>query len=318
MNWIKKNGGILLSILLITITIAVFGPLELYLTNSDEFWFSFTDILTVVAILSAVCFTVLLLITCVLRGQVRAIWGAGLFALGIALYIQGNYANINYGTLDGTAIDWGAYPLYGVLDTLGWFAVFVAILVLFFKKKEWFIAVQKYGSLFIIAIQVITLGVLLIMSDATAEKSSYYLSEKGMYEVSANENIIIFVLDAFDDAYWQEIYNEDFEKYNEVFEDFTYFGNATVAAARTKAALSAIITGEPYPGKISYAEYIEDFFDKDGLYTELNKQNFNVGIYTNSIFIPENVENLIHNQEASGYKVTSYVGMSEKFSDLML
>ena len=47
------------------------------------------------------------------------------------------------------------------------------------------------------------------------EKSNYYLSNEGIYDVSTDENIVIFVLDAFDDAYFQEIIEKEPQKYQE-------------------------------------------------------------------------------------------------------
>ena len=184
MRWIKKNLGTLLSILLITFTIAVFGPLELYCTNSEEFWFSFKEALIMTLILAGVCACVIALVTFLFRGKGREFFGAFLFTIGVGLYVQGNYANINYGILDGTEIDRGAYPIYAVVDTLGWFALIIGLLILFFKNKKWFKNVQTYASLYIVAIEVFTLCFLIFTSDATTQKSDYYLSNEGMYEVS--------------------------------------------------------------------------------------------------------------------------------------
>lgn len=318
MSWFKKNIGIILSILLITFTIAIFGPIEFYCTNSGEFWFSFETVLDIVLILASICIFTLLLIMIFLRGRGRDIFGVLLFSVGTALYIQGNFANINYGVLDGAEIDWTAYPVYAFFDTAGWLLLLGGGIYLYLRKKTWFETLQKYVSLYIIGIQIITLGYLLFTSDATIEKSEYYLSDEEMYVVSADENIIIFVLDAFDDAYFREIYNEDPDRYETIFCDFTYFNNAVAGAARTKAALPTIITGEAYPGTVSYTDYIKKSFNKDGLYSELKRQNYDVRFYTSSIFVPDKCADWIDNQESSGFQVSSYVGLTQKYFELTL
>ena len=312
------NNGLLISILFFVCTVTIFGPLELYVANSNEFWFSFTDILSIFAVLALLSFIVLYVIGKLFHGKGRDLYAVILFAVTLCLYIQGNYANMDYGTLDGTAIDWNAYTGYAVVDTLGWILL-IAIIVLLWKKKTDFLhKAQKILSLFIIAIQLLTLGYLTLSTNVFADKSNYFLSTEGMYEISENENIIIFILDAFDDAYFQKIYADDSETYDKIFEDFTYFDNTTVAAARTKAALPTIITGEAYPGDISYIEYIENAFDRDGLYTQLQQQNYHTGIYTDSVYIPDNAGTLVDNQEDSGYKVSSYSGLAGKYLEFTL
>ena len=54
-DWITQNIGLCLSIVLVTMTVAIFGPLEIYFTNYEEFWFSVKDIGIVVILLGAGC-----------------------------------------------------------------------------------------------------------------------------------------------------------------------------------------------------------------------------------------------------------------------
>lgn len=319
MKWLRKNADWLMSICLMVMVIGVFGPLELFSTNASEFWFGFDEVLKISTLMAVVCGGILIGVGLLLKGNVRRYYGVVIFAVAIALYIQGNYANINYGTLDGDAINWGAYTGYAIVDTLGWLLLLGGAIVLALKKPSIMQKIQLYGSAFVMAMLVLSLGVIYLTGDVlTEEKSDYYLSSEGMYEVSSDENIIVFVLDAFDDAYFQAVYEEDPEMYDQIFKDFTYFDNASVAAARTKAAMPAIITGESYPGEVSYTQYIKDAFDADGLYTEMKSQNYDVRIFTDSVYVPEESESLVDNQVSSGYVVGSNWGLVKIFSKLTL
>lgn len=319
MLWSRKNDNIILSLLLFVFTIMIFGPVEIYFTNSNEFWFSKTDIFIISSILVILCILFHFVIIVLLKKEFRGFYSAILFALGIALYIQGNYINIDYGVLDGTAIDWNSYSVYAVLDTLGWITLILAIVFLYLHQNKLFCKIQKYVSLFVIAVEAITLGILFLTSNATPrEQSEYYLSNTGIYDISANENIIIFVLDAFDEVYLQEILQNEPEKYAEIFTDFTHFKNASVGASRTKFAMPAIITGEHYPGEISYPEYIQQAFDNDKLYTTLKKRNYDIRFYTKSVFIPDASDSLVDNQISTGYVVSSYPGLVKKYFSLTL
>ena len=315
----KKNIHIILSMILLLVTIAIFGPVELYCTNYDEFWFSPKDMMIVSVILFVVIGVLGGIIGLLLKGKAREIYSCILFSVGIASYLQGNYININYGVLNGKDINWGQYWGYAILDTLIWLLIIGVSVFLYTHKADIFRKIQTYASIWIIAIEFVTLGVLLMTTDVLKnEKSTYYLSDEGIYEVSEKDNIIIFVLDTFDDAYYQEIYNEDPEKYQDVFSDFTYFRNALAGGAPTKYGMPAIITGEHYPGTISYSEYIQQSFDKDGIYTTLQKKNYDVGIYSESIFVPDGADTLVNNQMSSGYAVSNYPRLSMKYLSLTL
>lgn len=318
-KYIKKNEQLFLSIILLTITITFFGPIELYYTNYEEFWFTFQDVFIVAIILGIGCFCLLTLLGLILKEKGRDLFGCLIFVIGVALYIQGNYANIDYGVLNGETIDWSSYSLYAVIDTLGWIILIVGVVFLWKRKRELFYKIQKYGSLWITAIQLITLIVLFFSTPVSVmEKSNYYLSNEGIYDVSADENIVIFVLDAFDDAYFQEIIKQEPQKYQELFENFIHYNNATTAGIRTKFGMPAIITGQHYPGGISYKEYIQQSFNYDGLYTILQEQNYNVGIYSSSGFVPDKVENLVNNQVATGYTISSYPRLAKTYFTLTL
>lgn len=315
----KKNIHIILSMILLLVTIAIFGPVELYCTNYEEFWFSPKNMMIVSIILFVVIGILGGIIGLLLKGKAREVYSCILFSVGIALYLQGNYININYGVLNGKDINWGQYRGYAILDTLIWLLIIGVSFFLYKHKADIFRKIQTYASIWIIAIEFVTLGVLLLTTDVLKnEKSTYYLSDEGIYEVSEKDNIIIFVLDTFDDAYYQEIYNENPEKYQDVFSDFTYFRNALAGGASTKVGMPVIITGEHYPGTVSYSEYIQQAFDKDGIYTTLQEKNYDVGIYSNSIFVPDGADTLVNNQMSSGYAVSSYPRLSMKYLSLTL
>lgn len=313
----KNNLGLILSSVLFVCTVCVFGPLELYCTNLNEFWFAFSDTLIIVFISAGISAAVLGLIGLLLRGKARDAYGMLIFLVSVALYIQGNYANINYGVLDGKAIDWSQYTDYAILDTMGWLLLIGGGIFLFIRKKPLFATIQKAGSAFIIAIEIVTLAVLFITSsgDLKVSKGEAYLSTDGIYSVGEKENIIIFILDACDDKYFQLLLEES-DEYEKEFADFVHFDNCATAAATTKAGVPAIITGKAYPGTIDYSKYISEAYDSDGLYSLMQKQNYDIRFYTESMFIPDssNADNMVN----SSTNVNSYPRLAEKFEQLTL
>ena len=59
----------ILSIVFFVSAVCLFGPLELYLTNTGEFWFSLPQLFVIAAILCLIAVAVLGLIACLLKGR---------------------------------------------------------------------------------------------------------------------------------------------------------------------------------------------------------------------------------------------------------
>ena len=305
--------------MLLVITVGLFGPLEMYLSNRDDIWFSFSDVIKITVMMSGAMILFLGILGWLLRGKARAWLGACAFLLGVGLFIQGTFLNINLGALDGKSIDWNKYTTQGIINTAIWLVLLAAGIILFIRKDKLFSFIQKIGSGMVLFIETATIVMLLLTSGNLdqANSSSSYLTTEGIYSVGQEENIVIFVLDCFDEAFFQKALEESPE-YNDIFRDFTHYDNAAVAAATTKAGLPAIITGKAYSGGISYQDYIQQAFDSDGLYTALHKKGYNTRIYTDSSFVANGVTDRVTNQSETGYTVSNYIGLTLKYEKMTL
>ena len=103
-----------------TITFIVFGPLSLYLSQTNEFWFSIFDVLFTSSCLGIISFLTLFVLGLCLHGRFREFYICIIFGITLGLYIQGNYINVNYGILDGKSIDWNEYIEVGVINSVIW------------------------------------------------------------------------------------------------------------------------------------------------------------------------------------------------------
>ena len=314
-----KKYSLPITVLFFIVTIGVFGPLELYITNNVDLWFSFRNTLIISLIMSGIGLLIAGGIALLLPRKYRGAYSAVLFALTLCLYLQGNYINISYGVLDGNAIDWSAYTGYAIADTLFWIAVFAVVLLLWKKKAELLRSIQTYGSLLIISMQVITLVYLTASSGVLVqEEPDQFLSTNHMYEISAQDNVIIFVLDAFDQAFMEEILAEEPETYQTLFKDFTMFNNAATGGHSTWAGMPAMITGKSYAGGVRYAEYVENEFDSDGLYSTLKDRGYNISLFTDNSYVPKNNTESIDNMVSSSFGVSSYTGLTKTYSSFTL
>ena len=134
----KLDSALVASIVLFVVTVCIFGPLEIYVANQAELWFGLLDVLMVCGMMSAAATVILGGTGMMLKEKWRHAYTAVLFCVSICLYLQGNYLNISYGTLDGHAVRWDNYDTYAVMNTAMWLLVMAVCIALFKKKKELF------------------------------------------------------------------------------------------------------------------------------------------------------------------------------------
>ena len=309
-----------LSIALFVVIVCVVGPFELFITNRSEFWFGLDEMLFIVGAMTGAAVVVFGAIGLTLRGKARACYTALLFAVAVGLYLQSNFLNINYGLLDGKAIDWGSYGTYAIINTAVWVVIVVAVIVLWTVRKKLFWAIHRYGAVALMAMQILTLGLLFMTSDvlAPAEDESYYLSDKNLYSVGAKDNIVIFVLDQFDDPLMDTLMEADGEHYQELFAGFTRYTDCAAGGATTAAALPILITGEYYLDGLSYYDYVNGSFNANGLYDSLKREHYNSSIYTVSQFVGTSANGYIDNYVGGAGKPNSYAGLISQYGKFTL
>lgn len=312
--------------MLLCFTFFVFGPIQLYLSNHSEFWFKLRHILPMVIISFLVTFISVTLILIFISQKIKKYISAGVFGLGFALYLQGNFINYDYGVLDGTEIDWGSYGMLGTLNTFIWvLCIFVPVILAHFLPKQLKKA-TTWISLFIIGIQVITVGTLFITTDLT-RSSQIAVTEEGMLSLSEEKNLVVFVLDTFDAGYMNEIL-ENRPEYKELLEDFTYFDNALGIYPKTKGAIPHILTGERYDNTIPYFDYLDKAYKKTIFFNNLFAEGYDAGAYISTTFLPSNADdyfmNIINAEKKPSskinlglmmYKATAFTYFPHAFKD---
>lgn len=306
----KKRLTALVPAAFLSFTFCVFGPLQMYVTNAAEFFFSISDIWWLCLLCGGILFLCLIAIGFLIPGNWREKYFLLLFGIALAFYIQGNYIPMKYGTLNGEKVDWSAYTQTDVASTLLWFFCLIIppFIKRFFKRSENYRSAINYISLGIISVQVITLAALYINVDVRSmeEDKSHQLSTEGEFQLSENENIVVFILDAYDSKDFNKFINEHDEYKNTLFKGFIYYPNTVGGATRTVLAVPYILTGYPYIHEEPYREYIEKAFQTTSFYKKLKKTGYTAGIYTEASFVPADAEDVIMNVSGRAKEITSY------------
>lgn len=296
--------------LLLSVIFGLCGPIQLYLTNMSELWFSIEDIAWLCLFNGVILFTVLSGIGLLLPESIVGYYTAVLFGISIGLYIQGNFDPTDYGVLDGKAINWDNYQLTGIFNTALWLFCIATPIVMQKMKPKLARRVLHVGSCIIIAMQVITVGTLFVTNHFGVKNTTGYVSDQGINTVSSQENVVVFVLDTFDQEYFDDIRSTD-PDFLFPLDGFTYFDNATGMYPTTKGALPYILTGQIYENEQPYDNYIEEAYHKTDYYKDLISDGYDIGIYTSDTFLPSYAGQYFSNYVSEKTQVSSYSGLAK-------
>lgn len=273
----------------LSMTFFIFGPLSLYLTNRREMWFGLGDVLAVCALCGVVVPMVLWLLgRCIPSQRIREWYVCLLFGLTLALYVEGNYLSVftDYGTLNGENVDWSTYGFTAIWNTIAWFLCIALPFVIRRLVRGWK-KVLLFLSLAVTGMQVIALGSMLVRdgTDGETVERNYSLTSKDMFDLSEDENFIIFILDYYDAKDFTDLLKNHPELKEEPFSNFVYYPDTVCTSARTPLALPNILTGKPYITEEPYNEYLAHSFESAPLYPTLEEADYDIGIYTRSEFV---------------------------------
>ena len=282
----RCKGGILAAAAACFITL-VYGPLELYFTNREDFWFAPNVIVPEVLFLFAAA-----LLLCILLLAAADRWAPKLYALltgcfawgTLVCYLHSNFLSGWLPSMDGSAVDWNAYPAQRALSAA--VCVAAALFVGFLGWKKWLQNAAFFGGSALTLMLAITVTAIGISSTSTA--GSYYVSTtQGLQTYSTDKNFVIFVVDSVDGDVFEQLVNENPE-YRESLQDFTYYRNTLSAYPYTYYAVTQMLTGEWYEGGEDFETFRSRAVQESPLFQTLQKQNYQMGIYFTENLVDKN------------------------------
>ena len=280
----------------LAVTLFIFAPVDLYLTSAEDLWFSLADIAPWLGMLALFAFAGITLLAWLLPPKLSAAFRAAVYAGSFLLYLQGNLLVIDYGALNGEAVDWSAYTLRYALDALLWLVVVGLFIFLMFRFRKKFRRILEIAACVLLVTQVASLSVFLVRHySQPAAGNSRYLSQKNEFVVSPEANTVVFVLDSFDSHLLENLRQKYPEKIGEDFADFTFYPDTVGGATRTKYAIPFILSGVTNTEEQSYVEYLKNSFAASPLIAELATGKYDTGLYTVSHYIDMSRDDAIGN-----------------------
>lgn len=308
----------ILPALSLAITLFVFAPVDLFISSAEELWFSLEDIALWLGIMALCAFIGIVLLSWLLPQKLSVAFRAAVYAVSFLLYLQGNLLVLNYGTLNGSEVNWSAYTLPYILDALLWVAVIALFIFLMFKFRKKFRRIVETAACILLITQLVSLGVFLVQYySRDKEAGNRFLSVENEFTVSPEDNTVVFVLDTFDSHLFNNLYKKYPDKISGDFENFTFYPDTVGGATRTKYAVPFILSGDTNREEQSYAEYLTKAFDSSTLIRELASGRYDSGFYTVSHYIDISRNDAIGNSVVGVPKPSSAPRLTLHFMKLV-
>lgn len=270
------------SSLLLSFTFFFFGPLEIMLTNPMEFWFfSAADVTGLFFVCTFVCFMITLGIQYLASfggDKILKLCSSVFAALGFCFYIQGNWTFTDYGTMDGTPIDWNFYSQWAVKNTVMWILIVLTV-ILSVNTRVRYLAVCTYIMFGIVGTEALTLGILSVSSIGTKPDTNFTLEGGHEFQLSSNKNnIIVIVADGFDAHNFLPILEEE-PSFGQYFDGFTFYEDTCGTSLYSEESGITLLTGNQLNTGLTFKENITESYRNSDLYNILEQNQYDTYLY---------------------------------------
>ena len=295
------------------------APIEIYSAGQGDLTIALTDILPVLAIAALLLF---LLLTCVLtclRGKAFHVGVALVFALGICCYVQAMFMNGGLPIADGWKMSLADHIPITVISTVVWLAVITAAIAFSLTHTRVTQNALATLALVIVVVQAVGVGSIFVdmqtsdtvrnttkdvaSADAVSEdtlsegalsedvttagavatsNNEWYVTEDGLFEVGSKNNVIVFVLDTFDDKYLDEILEND-PTALDAYTGFTRYDNCTAQMIPTRYGVPFLLTGELPSSDEDFENYLAERYVRSDFIERIAQAGYTVGLYSDTL-----------------------------------
>ncbi len=254
-------------------TIFIYPFLETFLSNTSEFSFTVKDIIVYLALFFVLVYFAAFSLLNNLPKEVKENAALVIFAVTIAAYVQELFLNRKLSMMDGVEREWSLEIKAGNL--LVWCLIFAAVcMIKHFSKSNWK-GIVRFCCIAIVIMQASGFFSIVITKAGHFEtkKEAEYFSTKGLYEVAQDENVIVFVLDKYDEKFMEDVL-ENSPDFLEPLTGFTYYPDTVAQFSRTYPAVTYMLTDTAFFQTPEGENYCDYAFDSCSFWKDLAQQDF--------------------------------------------
>ena len=274
---------------LLVIMIGIYYPNELYLNNLEDFQPPYGQYFLILLIGSLLIGA--LIVVCSMLFFPKKVYNISLlviFGIDVAGYLQSMFLNGKLQSLTGEEQVWQTGQK--VVNIVIWLAI-IGVIVFLGYKKDTLAKLYRTICVYLILIQVVTLGYLFFTTDRSGSNNQAAMTTEGSLELAKGNNILIFILDRFDITVLEKLIAED-EEFFSPLSDFTMYNNMTSEFSRTGRAIPYLLTCTPwYDGveKGTEWDYPNYAYGNSNLLETIRSKNYNIGLYSLLMHLPNDV-----------------------------
>lgn len=292
-------------ILFLGFTSCIFAPFELYALNRHELWFALSDIWYIPLACGAAAMAVGFIFAVFLNGKPLRVYQGILFGFGLCIYIQGNFLSIKLGAMSGETVEWGDYTVRMVLDLFIWALIIAVSVVCRYRDTKYSEKVMSVVSLFLTLVQLVTLIVLLAPCIGENKTSAFgYSTEKDVMALSPEQNVIVFVLDRYDEDYFIDLIAEK-PDYKTKLDGFTFFSNMVGEYSATRWAVPFMLSGQ-YCLQGDAAVWKDSSCEGRVYWDELIDNGYEMSVYSEEEDVPARAAENSTNFEKAEHRIASH------------
>ncbi len=311
-------------VLLISATFSV------YFSNSSEFTFALGDFAPAFILISLGVSAVITIVLLLTKGTLRhSIFTLCAF-LVTAAFIQSFVTNMTFQGMPGD----GNVKLASTEKIVINFTVWVILCIVFLwfgilsKNAETGRSVMSFLLILVLVMQTVSLIPSAINyinaqseqnNGTQAQKKNVYLTTDGMFELSTKDNIVVIILDRFDDHFFKELLDSD-SKYLDSLDGFTYYEDNISKYPRTYPAVTSMLTGRENDYSTTRTQYFKEAYSTSSFLPDLKANGYEINLYIPSYYTYDNADvfgDLVSNTSAAdGYTISSKSELISKLFEL--
>lgn len=290
-NYLILGSSILLFISMFLLT----GPTELYVYNTSDFVFQYNEFIVymIMYVLLMGIFFLPAIVNYLPDIVVRSI-SIVIFIYCICSYIQQLFLNGSMGRMEGNRQAWEKSLV--VSNLVIWVVIALILVALAWitgKNRK----VLSYIALFLSGVQLLTF-VTLLLTSGVFTKSTEQLVEDRKFVMASNENLTIFILDAYDVQMLNMVLDTD-ENYLEPLKDFTYYDRMTSRYSATDGSLPYLLTGRIAEEEMGY----NDIYQKSDFLPGIKDEGYEINILTEAGYVQPFEKGVVDNLTGDYYCV---------------
>ena len=236
----------------------LFGPWTVHETNRTEFLVGFWELAPNLVWLIGPVVGVLATLGIVMPARWFPRYVAGLCAVGVLLWAQGNLLLADYGLLDGGGLDLASHAWRTPFEAGLWVCVLLVAVV--FADR-----VARVAPVACVALVTLQATVLLVpvgrvetldAPPTTATETAWQLPPPEIYELSSTRNLIHIVLDMFPSRTFVDILDADRPAFDRDWPGFTFFANHLGTLRTTPFSMPAMLSGVAFRNEMPFDEFL--------------------------------------------------------------